>query len=89
MKTDEQIQEDVMEELKWEPILNVSEIGVAVKHGIVTLSGSVETYSKKLAAERAAKRVTGVKAVALDIEVSLTSTGRRNDTEIANCCKCT
>lgn len=83
MKTDSQVQEDVMDELKWEPILNASEIGVAVKNGIVTLSGSVETYSKKLAAERAAKRVAGVKAVALDIEVSLTSSGKRNDTEIA------
>lgn len=83
MKTDSQIQEDVMDELKWEPILNASEIGVAVKNGIVTLSGTVETYSKKLAVEKSAKRVAGVKAVALDIEVSLTSSGKRNDTEIA------
>ena len=83
MKTDSQIQKDVMDELKWEPILNASEIGVAVKNGIVTLSGTVETYSKKLAAERATKRVSGVKAVALDIEVTLSMTGKRNDTEVA------
>lgn len=56
---------------------------MAVKNGIVTLSGTVETYSKKLAVEKSAKRVAGVKAVALDIEVSLTSSGKRNDTEIA------
>ncbi|MDO9185803.1 MAG: BON domain-containing protein [Bacteroidia bacterium] len=83
MKTDLEIQKDVMEELKWEPMLNVSEIGVAVKNGIVTLSGTVETYSKKLAAESAAKRVSGVKAVAMDIEVTIAKSGKRNDTEIA------
>ena len=83
MKTDLEIQKDVMEELKWEPILTISEIGVAVKNGIVTLSGTVETYSKKIAAENAAKRVGGVKAVAVDIEVQLSRGGKRNDTEIA------
>lgn len=83
MRTDAQIQTDVMAELKWEPILNASEIGVAVKNGIVTLSGTVITYSKKLAAERAAKRVSGVKAVAIDINVALSSSGKRSDTEIA------
>lgn len=83
MKTDLEIQNEVMEELKWEPILSISEIGVAVKNGIVTLSGTVETYSKKLAAENAAKRVGGVKAVALDIDVALSKTGKRSDTEIA------
>lgn len=83
MKTDSQIQKDVMDELAWEPILNANEIGVAVKNEIVTLSGTVETYSKKLAAEKAAKRVYGVKAVALDIEVKPSGTTKRNDTEIA------
>jgi len=83
MKTDLEIQKDVMEELRWEPILNISEIGVAVRNGIVTLSGTVESYSKKIAAENAAKRVSGVKAVAIDIEVSLTTSGKRSDTEIA------
>ena len=83
MKTDSQIQKDVMEELNWEPILNACEIGVSVKNQVVTLSGTLETYSKKLAAETAAKRVSGVKAVAMDIEVRPSSIGKRNDTEIA------
>ena len=73
-----------MEELNWEPILNACEIGVSVKNQVVTLSGTLETYSKKLAAETAAKRVSGVKAVALDIEVRPSSIGKRNDTEIAH-----
>ncbi|HEU5365785.1 MAG TPA: BON domain-containing protein, partial [Hanamia sp.] len=63
MKTDYEIQQDVMEELKWEPFLKASEVGVAVKNGIVTLAGHVDSYSKKLAAENAAKKVVGVKAV--------------------------
>jgi osmotically-inducible protein OsmY len=83
MKTDLEIQKDVMEELKFEPILNASEIGVAVKNEIVTLSGTVDTFSKKVAAERAAKKVAGVRAVALDIDVKLSSFGKKNDTEIA------
>ena len=83
MRTDSEIQKDVMDEFRWEALLNASEIGVAVKHGIVTLTGSVDTYTKKLAAENAAKNVVGVKAVAENIEVKLTSYGKRNDTEIA------
>ena len=51
MKTDIQIQKDVMEELKWDPSLNAAEIGVTVKNGIVTLSGQVNSYAKKMAAE--------------------------------------
>lgn len=83
MKTDTEIQKDVMEELKWEPLMRATEIGVAVKNGIVTLSGFVDTYSKKLNAEKAAKRVAGVKAVAIDIEVKLGNVGKKSDTEIA------
>lgn len=83
MKTDIEIQKDVMDELKWEPSITAPEIGVAVKNGIVTLSGTVDSYLKKLAAEAAAKRVAGVKAVAEDIEIKLTGTLKRNDTEIA------
>ena len=84
MKTDQQLQHDVMEELKWDPVLNASEIGVSVKNGIVTLSGYVNSYSKKIAAENATKRVKGVRAVAEDIEVKLGVDGKRNDTEIAD-----
>ncbi len=83
MKTDSEIQQDVMDELKWEPLMKATEIGVAVKNGIVTLSGLVDTYSKKLTAEKAAKRVAGVKAVAMDIEVKLGHIGKKSDTEIA------
>ena len=82
MKTDPDIQKDVMAELQWEPALNASEIGVAVHQGVVTLSGHVKFYSEKRAAEKAAKRVKGVKAVALDIEVLLDN-GRISDTAIA------
>ncbi|MDB5275684.1 MAG: hypothetical protein JWR61_639 [Ferruginibacter sp.] len=83
MKSDNQIQKDVMDELKWEPFLNSSEIGVAVKNGIVTLSGTVDTYPKKLAAEKAAKRVSGVKAVAEEIQVGISPSFSKTDTEIA------
>lgn len=83
MKTDIQIQKDVMEELMWEPFLNASEIGVSVKKGVVTLSGQVDSYSKKLSAEKVAKKVAGVKAVAEDIQVGISPDYRKTDTEIA------
>lgn len=67
MKTDIQIQKDVMEQIKWEALLNAAEIGVSVKNGVVTLSGHVDSYFKKTAAEKAVKKVGGVKAVAEDI----------------------
>jgi osmotically-inducible protein OsmY len=82
MKTDDQIKRDVMDELLWEPLLLASEIGVAVKRGVVTLSGIVDFYSKKLSAERAAKRVSGVKAVAIDIQVGISPRYAKSDTEI-------
>jgi len=83
MKTDLMIQQDVMDELSWEPLLRASEIGVAVKSGIVTLSGTVDAYNKKVTAEKAAGRVAGVKAVALDIEVKIGVSNNKNDSEIA------
>ncbi len=83
MKTDVQIREDVLDELMWEPMLRPSEIGVAVKDGIVTLSGYVNDYSKKLAAEKAVKRVKGVKAVAEDIQVRLPFEMQKDDEQIA------
>lgn len=83
MKTNEQLQRDVMDELKWDPMIAASEIGVAVKDGIVTLSGYVDNYSKKYAAEKAAKRINGVVAVAEDIEVRFNKAGRHDDTAIA------
>jgi osmotically-inducible protein OsmY len=83
MKTDLEIQQDVMAEIKWEPLLIVSEIGVAVKNGVVTLSGLVDMYTKKLLAEKAAQRVHGVKAIAEDIKVNILGTDEKNDSEIA------
>ena len=83
MKTDLEIQQDVMEEIKWEPLLKVSEIGVAVRNGVVTLSGLVDTYTKKRLAELAAERVHGVRAIAEDIEVKIPGTGKKRDPEIA------
>jgi len=83
MKTDAQIQKDVMDQLKWEPFLNAAEIGVSVKNGIVTLSGQVDSYNKKMAAEKAAKKVRGVKAVAEDIRVGISNTDLKSDSEIA------
>lgn len=83
MKTDVQIQKDVMEELQWDPILNASEIGVMVKDGIVTLSGDINGYGKKLAAENAAKRVKDVRAVILELELKIDVDERRRDADIA------
>jgi osmotically-inducible protein OsmY len=81
--TDEQIQADVLEELKWDTRVRPNEIGVAVKDGIVTLTGWVDSYLKKMAAEEAAHRVPGVKAVANDIEVRLPGFAERTDTDLA------
>jgi len=83
MRTDIQIQKDVMEELRSQPYLNASQIGVAVKDGIVTLSGQVDSLSKKLTAEKAAKKVAGVKAVAEDIQVGISPSFKKTDAEIA------
>ena len=83
MKTDNQLQADVMDELKWDPKINSSEIGVIVKNGIVTLSGTVDSYAKKLSAEEAAKRVKDVKGIAEEINVRLSLDGKRTDTDIA------
>lgn len=82
-KADKEIQNDVMAELTWEPALSPTEIGVGVKDGIVTLSGTVKTYAEKMAAIEAAQRIKGVKAVAIDIEVRLTRDGKITDTSIA------
>lgn len=84
MKTDEQIRQDVIDELTWEPTLKSSEIGVAVRDCIVTLSGQVDTYAKKIEAEKAVKRVREVKGIAEDIIVKLPRSGKRTDMDIAD-----
>jgi osmotically-inducible protein OsmY len=83
MKTDTQIQKDVMEELKWEPSVNHEHIGVAVSDGIVSISGNVPTFIEKHNAEKAAQRVAGVKAIVEKIEVKLPGALLRDDEEIA------
>ncbi|MGZ3537311.1 MAG: BON domain-containing protein [Syntrophales bacterium] len=80
---DKEIQQAVLRELDWEPLVKSTEIGVAVKDGIITLSGYVDSYSKRYNAERAAKRVSGVKAVVNDLEVKLPLSGERTDEDIA------
>jgi len=82
-RTDEQIQRDVLAELKWDARVAPNEIGVMVKDGVVTLTGWVDSFSKRWAAERAAHRVRGVKAVANDIEVRLLASAERTDADIA------
>jgi osmotically-inducible protein OsmY len=83
MKTDSDIQSDVIAELKWQPTLIAANVGVAVKSGIVTLSGSVSSYTERYQAEAAAKRVHGVRAVVNEIEVKLPGSSERTDQDIA------
>jgi len=81
--TDEEIQRDVLDELKWDMRVRPNEVGVSVKDGIITLTGWVDSYMKKLAAENAAHRVHGVKAVVNDLEVRLPGAAERTDTDLA------
>lgn len=83
MKSDFLLQQDVQDELLWVPSLEAAEIGVAVRNGVVTLSGTVDSLSKKIAAEHAVKRIKDVKAVAMDIEVVYPSSNRHSDADIA------
>lgn len=83
MKSDSQLQRDVLEELRWEPKVDAAHIGVTAKNGVVTLTGSVPNYSQKLAAEGAARRVAGVKAIAEEIEVKFVGDSPTSDPEIA------
>jgi osmotically-inducible protein OsmY len=83
MKSDTEIKDDVIEELRWDPqISDPDVIGVAVSDGAVTLTGTVPSYAEKLAAARAAERVYGVKAVANDLKVKLPGSPR-DDSDIA------
>ena len=82
-KTDEELQRDVRIELLWEPSVTATQVGVSVKDGVMTLTGHVPSYLEKLAAERAAKRVAGVRAVANEIDVKLPDGTRRTDEDIA------
>jgi osmotically-inducible protein OsmY len=83
MRSDSEIERDVREELKWDPDLDAEDIAISVKDGVVTLAGFTKSYSDRLEAENAAKRVAGVHAVANDIEVRLPSIDQRPDPDIA------
>ena len=83
MNNDIQIQNDIIEQLSWDPFLQLSEIGVIVKNGIVTLSGQVDSYARKVAAENAVRKISGVKAIAEDIRIDVSPAGNKNDAEIA------
>ena len=84
MKSDMELQRDVIDELRWDPQIKEKEIGVAVKDNVVTLTGSVESYAERWAVERAVEGVAGVRVVANDIEVQLPSAHQRTDSEIAH-----
>ena len=81
--TDADLQRDVLEELKWEPSVDADHVGVSVKDGVVTLTGHVSSFAEKYAAERAAKRVHGVKAVANELDVKLPGDRKRTDEDVA------
>jgi len=83
MKKDTDLRRDVVDELEWEPSVDAAQIGVTAHDGVVTLTGTVKSYSEKLTAERVAKRVHGVKAIANDVEVRLPGTSERTDSDIA------
>ena len=82
-KTDSEIKNDVLSELKYEPSVKVTDIGVLVKDGSVTLNGFATSYGEKWDAVKVAKRVAGVRAIADDIEVKFPESMRRNDGDIA------
>jgi osmotically-inducible protein OsmY len=83
MRSDTDIKRDVEDELRWDPDIDASDIGVAVKSGVVTLTGFVKSYTEKFEAEAAAKRVAGVVGLANDLEVRLPGSLERPDPEIA------
>lgn len=83
MKSDAQLKKDVLSELEWDASVDASHVGVTVKDGVVTLTGHLDSFAEKHAAERAAQRVLGVKAVAVELDVRLGAGTKRSDAEIA------
>ena len=84
IKTDARLQRDVIDELRWDPMVGSAEIGVASRNGVITLSGQVENFAKKYAAVRAAERVAGVRAIAEELKVVLPMSLVRTDTDLAH-----
>lgn len=82
MKTNRQLQQDVIDELRWEPAVEADSNGVEAKEGVVTLAGHVDSYAQKWAAERAAQRVAGVKGVVDEMDVKLPDASKRSDADI-------
>lgn len=82
-KSDRQLQQDVMAELAWDPALTATHIGVQGMEGVITLTGHVATFAEKWAAERAALRVTGVRALAVELNVDLAQSDQRSDADIS------
>ncbi|MCE2798556.1 MAG: BON domain-containing protein [Planctomycetaceae bacterium] len=86
MKTDSELKQDVENELKWEPMVNEAHIGVTANGGVVSLAGHVLSFAEKYAAEKSAKRVYGVKAVANELDIRLHNGAMRSDEQIAQAC---
>lgn len=84
MKTDTQLQKDILEELRWDPRITEREIGIAVKDGVVTLTGSVPSFAERYAAEVIVEGIKGVKALANELVVTLPGASKRSDTDIAH-----
>jgi osmotically-inducible protein OsmY len=83
MKSDRELQIDVLDELRWDPGVNATDIAATVKDGVVTLEGTVDSFAEKWAAEKAAKRVPGMKALAVELKVELPGSSERTDADIA------
>jgi len=83
MKSDTELQKNVLDELRWEPGVKATNVGATVNDGVVTLGGTVDSFAEKWAAERAVKRLPGVKALAIEIEVKLPGSSERTDADIA------
>jgi len=83
MKTDADLKKDVLTELSWDPLVPEARVGVTVHEGVVTLTGHLDTYAEKIAARRAVERVSGVKAIAIELDVIPMGVHQRSDTEIA------
>lgn len=83
MKTDSDLKKDVLTELSWDPLVPEARVGVTVSEGVVTLTGHLDTYAEKIAARRAVERVSGVKAIAVELDVIPLGVHQRSDTEIA------
>jgi osmotically-inducible protein OsmY len=83
MRSDAQLRTDVLAELEWDPAIKAATVGVTAKDGVVTLTGHLDSYAEKYAAERAAQRVKGVQALAVEIKVKLPAGDARTDADIA------